>query len=71
MGDNEIFVATRQCVTELPMKRRLSSLQIHLKWPSEFGDKIVFMPKTRIFAMFSSHPVVKELKRLARESHYH
>jgi len=37
---------------------------IHLKSPSEFGDKILFMPKTR-FSMFSSHPVVKELKQLA------
>jgi len=38
---------------------------IHLKSPSEFGDKIIFMPKVR-FSLFSSHPVVKELKRLAR-----
>ena len=38
---------------------------IHLKSPSEFGDKIIFMPKTRVFAFFSSHPVVNELKRLA------
>lgn len=39
---------------------------IHLKSPSEFGDKIVFMPKVRIFSFFSSHPVVAELKELAR-----
>lgn len=39
---------------------------IHLKSPSEFGDKIVFMPKVRFFAFFSSHPVVEELKELAR-----
>ena len=38
---------------------------IHLKKPSEFGGRIVFMPKTR-FSFFSSHPVVKELKQLAR-----
>ena len=38
---------------------------IHLKFPSEFGDKIVFMPKPR-FSFFSSHPVVNELKQLAR-----
>jgi hypothetical protein len=38
---------------------------IHLKSPSEFGGRIVFMPKTR-FLFFSSHPVVKELKQLAR-----
>ncbi|HEX8129309.1 MAG TPA: hypothetical protein VF527_09425 [Pyrinomonadaceae bacterium] len=38
---------------------------IHLKSPSAFGDKIRFMPKVR-FALFSSHPVVGELKELAR-----
>lgn len=38
---------------------------IHLKSPSEFGAKIVFMPKVRVFAFFSSHPVVDELKELA------
>jgi hypothetical protein len=38
---------------------------IHLKSPSEFGDKIVFMPKSMPFAFFSSHPVVNELKKLA------
>lgn len=40
---------------------------IHLKSRTEFGHRIVFMPKTR-FLFFSSHPVVKELKQLARSS---
>ena len=44
---------------------KLHPVTVHLKHPSEFGDKIVFMPKTR-FSFFSSHPVVKELKQLAR-----
>lgn len=39
---------------------------IHLKSPSEFGDKIVFMPTTRYFTFFNSHPVINELKQLAR-----
>ena len=39
---------------------------IHLKSPSEFGDKIVFMPTVRFFTLFSSHPVVTELKELAK-----
>ena len=43
-------------------------ITIHLKSRSQFGDKIVFIPKTRMFAFFSSHPVVKELKQLARAS---
>ena len=41
---------------------------IHLRSPSEFGDKIVFIPTARVFALFSSHPVVNELKELARSS---
>ena len=41
---------------------------IHLRSPSEFGDKIVFIPTARVFAMFSSHSVVNELKELARSS---
>jgi len=39
---------------------------IHLKSPSEFGNKIVFMPTQRMFAFFTPHPVVDEIKRLAR-----
>ena len=37
---------------------------IHLRAPSEFGSRIVFMPKVRFFD-FSSHPVVNELKGIA------
>src|SRR5262249_14434016 len=44
------------------------AVTIHLYSPSEFGDKIVFMPTTGffgLFGLFSSHPVVAELKQLA------
>lgn len=44
---------------------------IHLKSPSEFGHKIVFLPTRRVFALFSSHPVVAELKRLAQSTMAH
>ena len=37
---------------------------VHLKSPSDCGDKIIFMPKIR-FSFFSSHPVVTELKDMA------
>lgn len=39
---------------------------IHLKKPSEFGDKIVFAPPYRHFGFFTSHPVVDELKQMSR-----
>jgi hypothetical protein len=38
---------------------------IHLKSPSAFGRKISFMPQAK-FTFFSSHPVVEELKEMAR-----
>jgi hypothetical protein len=39
---------------------------IHLKNNSEFGNKIKFMPTSRFtFWVWSSHPVVAELKQLA------
>jgi len=40
---------------------------IHLRQPSEFGDKITFMPTVRFFG-WSSHPVVEELLHTARMS---
>jgi len=36
---------------------------IHFKQTNEFGDYIVFIPKKRIFSFFTSHPIVKELRR--------
>lgn len=41
---------------------------IHLNAPSEFGRKITFMPKTRLFGFWTDHPVVEEIKRMARRS---
>jgi hypothetical protein len=46
----------------------LHPVTIHLRTPSEFGNKIVFMPTIRFFSFFSSHPVVKELKQLAQSN---
>ncbi len=39
---------------------------IHLKTPSEFGSKITFTPKSQGFKFFQPHPVVDELKALAK-----
>ncbi len=37
---------------------------LHLRHPSEFGSEIVFMPTIRVFGLWSSHPVVSELREL-------
>jgi len=39
---------------------------IHFRRPTEFGQKIMFMPTARMFAFFSTHPIVAELKRLSQ-----
>ncbi len=43
-------------------------VRIHFREPTRFGRKVVFMPTVRMFALFSSHPVVKELRSLVREA---
>ena len=40
---------------------------IHFRKPTEFGAKIMFMPTARMFAFFSSHPIVGELEELSKQ----
>lgn len=80
VDDNFLYVSNYLKEIVLPLSEiydvtesvwiNIHPVTIHLKSPSQFGDKIVFMPKSRMFALFSSHPVVKELKLLARNSNY-
>jgi hypothetical protein len=39
-------------------------VSIHLKTPSAFGSKIVFLPPVRFFVGFNRHPLVAELRAL-------
>ena len=39
-------------------------ITLHLKRPSEFGERIVFMPVQRFCIPFGSHPIFKEIKEL-------
>jgi len=39
-------------------------ITIHLNQETDFGKKIVFMPKYRPYIPFTSHPVYKELREL-------
>jgi len=76
VDDNYLYVSNYMREISIPLSEvsdvtenvwlNIHPVTIHLKSPSEFGDKIVFMPTVRFFAFFSSHPVVSELKRLAR-----
>jgi hypothetical protein len=40
---------------------------LHFKSPTEFGNTVMFMPRTDITAMFSTHPITKELRTLITE----
>jgi hypothetical protein len=41
---------------------------VRFRAPTEFGDKIVFMPTVRLFAGFSPHPIVGELRSTIPQS---
>ncbi|MEO5559307.1 MAG: hypothetical protein ABIO49_05830 [Dokdonella sp.] len=41
------------------------TITIHFNRSTLFGDSIVFMPKARLFAFWSPHPVIAELEELA------
>lgn len=44
-------------------------VKIKLRHPTEFGSEILFMPKGSFYFMFGKHPVVEEIKDLAREAY--
>jgi hypothetical protein len=39
---------------------------VHFRVPTEFGDKITFMPVQHVFLFWRSHPVVQELRSAAK-----
>ncbi len=59
----EISVPLRD-VEEVTENRWISIHPVTVRFfrETEFGSTIVFMPKVRWFAFFSSHPIVKELR---------
>jgi hypothetical protein len=63
----EISVPVRliDCVTENRWIN-IHPVTIHLSGDTEFGRKIVFMPKARMALVWSLHPVVGEIERLAQ-----
>ncbi len=40
---------------------------LHFRTPTEFGNTVMFMPRTDLAAMFSTHPITKELRTLIAE----
>ncbi len=42
---------------------------VHLRTPSKFGDKVIFMPKGRWSFGFSVHPVVSRLRQEVQRAH--
>lgn len=76
VADNFLYVSNYMKEISIPLSNvgdvteivwlRGHPVTIHLKTDSEFGKKITFMPQTRGFNFFSPHPVVAELKELAK-----
>jgi hypothetical protein len=75
MDDHKLYVSNffteieidKHNIVKVTENRFISThpVWIHLNQPSEFGNIIMFMPKQRMFSLFSSHPIVEELKRFA------
>ena len=73
----DLVISNYRCTIRVPIKNirdvtesviiNIHPVWIHFIARTEFGSKIMFMPTVRMFALFSSHPVVAELKALARE----
>ena len=72
LDDTALLVSNYRQELTIPLQdvERVSELRwvnihpvtIHLLRPSEFGDRIVFIPTFRIFSWGSRHPVVDELR---------
>ena len=75
IGDSAIYVSNYLKEIRIPFDAiadvtenrwiNIHPVTIHLRSATEFGDRITFMPRFRIFN-WGSHPVVAELRGLAR-----
>lgn len=76
LDDDFLYVSDYRTESRIPLEEIVNVTEvrwinpfpvtIHLRSPSEFGTKIVFAPTYRMFALFSPHPIVEELKVIAR-----
>ena len=41
----------------------INPVTIYFSAPTQFGERVTFMPKVRLFSLFCSHPVVAELRQ--------
>jgi hypothetical protein len=62
----EIVVPLRD-IAEVTENRWINAHPVTVRFTkrTEFGDAVVFIPKARMFALFSSHPIVDELREAA------
>ena len=76
LDDHSLYVSNYQLEIVVPLRDieevtenrwiNIHPVTVHFYRETEFGGSIVFMPKMRWFAFFSSHPVVTELRTAAR-----
>jgi hypothetical protein len=76
MDDQQLYVSNLLTDIQVPLSQvdtvtenrwlNIHPVTIHLRRETEFGSKIVFMPKVRWFAFWSEHPVVDEILEAVR-----
>ncbi len=75
VGNGLLYVSNYQQEISIPLTMisrvtenrwtKTHTVTIYFRSPTEFGERIKFMPKVRFVALWSSHPVVSELRQLA------
>lgn len=78
LDDHALYISNYQQEIVVPLRDiedvtenrwiNIHPVTIHFHRDTEFGPSIVFMPKVRWFAFFSSHPIVEELRAAAARS---
>jgi len=74
LDENEFVISNYRRTIRVPLRdvERVSSsallnpelIWLHLRRPTEFGNRIVFMPKQRFFRGFTRHPLAQRLSDL-------
>jgi hypothetical protein len=74
IDENFLYVTNSATEVQIPLSHiekvsenflgRPKLITLTLTQPSQFGEKIVFVPENLMFAAFRSHPVVEEIQSL-------
>ena len=75
LGDGALYISNYSIEIRVPVSEieevtenrwiNIHPVTIRFRNETEFGSRITFMPKVRMFGLWRSHPIVAELRELA------